>query len=154
MAQSVFNGHGSPRVIGMSHQQADSRLTGVQDTLKSYEKNSVFSANSAVDHQNYNQGSMEGLNKNNDSHLKPNFNNQSMAMPSAVTNETSKFNIVVSPTKLVTKPSQEQIMEEGSLPSLNSQEELTNQYYNSNKVANDAVRKASFASDSIMSIKD
>ena len=97
---------------------------------------------------------MEGLNKNHDSHLKPNFNNQSMAMPSAVTNETSKFNIVVSPTKLVTKPSQEQIMEEGSLPSLNSQEELTNQYYNSNKVANDAVRKASFASDSIMSIEN
>ena len=73
-------------------------------------------------------------------------------MPSAVTNETSKFNIVVSPTKLVTKPSKEQIMEEGSLPSLNSQQELTNQYYDSNKVANDAVRKASFASDSIMSV--
>ena len=73
-------------------------------------------------------------------------------MPSAVTNETSKFNMVVSPTKLVAKPSQEQIMEEGSLPSLNSQQELTNQYYNSNKVANDAVRKASFASDSIMSV--
>ena len=75
-------------------------------------------------------------------------------MSSAFTNETSKFNMVVSPTKLVAKPSQEQIMEEGSLQSLNSQEELTNKYYNSNKVANDAVRKASFASDSIMSIKD
>ena len=75
-------------------------------------------------------------------------------MSSAVTNETSKFNMVVSPTKLVAKPSQEQIMEEGSLPSLNSQEELTNQYYNSNKVANDAVGKVSFVSDSIMSIKD
>ncbi len=138
----------------MSHQQADSRLTGVQDTLKSFEKNSVFSANSAVDHKNYNQGSIGGLNKNHDSHLKPNFNNQSMAMPSAVTNETSKFNIVVSPTKLVAKPSQEHIMEEGSLPSLNSQQELTNQYYNSNKVANDAGRKASFASDSIMSVNN
>jgi len=75
-----------------------------------------------------------------------------MAMPSAVTNETSKFNIVVSPTKLIAKPQQEHIMEEGSLPSLNSQQELTNQYYNSNKVANDPVRKASLASDSIMSI--
>ena len=75
-------------------------------------------------------------------------------MPSAVTNETSKFNIVVSPTKLVAKPSQEHIMEEGSLPSLNSQQELTNQYYNSNKVANDAGRKASFASDSIMSVNN
>jgi hypothetical protein len=61
---------------------------------------------------------------------------------------------VVSPTKLIAKPSQEQIMEEGSLPSLNSQQELTNQYYNSNKAANDAGRKPSFASDSIMSVNN
>ena len=103
VAQSVFSG--SPRNIGLSQQQAGSRLTGIQDTLKSYDKQSVFSAHSAA--ENFNQGSAEQLGKPQESGVKP-LQNQSMAMPSAVTQETSKFNIVVSPTKLK-KPSQEQI---------------------------------------------
>lgn len=80
----------------------------------------MFSANSAAEPLTINQVSVENLNKNHDSAMKPHFN-QSMAMPSAVTQETSKFNIVVSPTKMAPKVSQGQILEERSNPSVGSQ---------------------------------